>query len=688
VSAPGKKTILLVEDEPLPAATEGHLLEASGYAVVHASTATEAIEAATAPGNAIDLILMDVDLGKGMDGTHAAAVILSKKYLPIVFLTSHAEREFVDRIEKVSAYGYVLKSGGSAVLLASIRMAFKLFDAHCVLRSAVVSKSGAVDKDKCVASDARLEHDILLRVFFDNAEDFIMVNALGPGGAPGKFLEVNESLCKALGYTRKEMLELTPVDITDAVDLQEMFRISQQLMTEGRANYEVVGKRKDGENRTFEVKANLVAKGEDQFVVSVCRDITIRKQVETLRDRRLSVLSGDHDWDLGLTFTDLFDLDEIQEIQDAFAAATGVASIITDPAGIPITKSSGFCRLCEQIIRKTSRGLQNCYHSDKMIGKMNPDGPIAQPCLSGGLWDGGTSIQVGDRPIANWLIGQVLDDSIDRQRMLDYCREIGADPKEFEQALGEVTRMPKEQFLKICNALFLIARLLSRLAQQNVQQAHQIAERQRVEEQLQSMVNQRGALLQELQHRVKNNLSIISSLLSLELPKLKDASARQVFVDAESRIRAMAKIYEQLYRSDTLAHVDLESYISDLARNLVANYALDPDRVHLRLAVEPVSIEVKRAVPIGLILNELITNAMKYAFPLGARGTISVELKRSEKEILFSVADDGIGLPKDFTPGTGATLGLTLTQLLVEQLDGTLTIDGQKGARLSVRFPL
>jgi PAS domain S-box-containing protein len=197
-------------------------------------------------------------------------------------------------------------------------------------------------------------------------------------------------------------------------------------------------------------------------------------------------------------FEDLFDLEEIQKIQDAFASATGVASIITDSQGRPITRASNFCHLCNDIIRKTEKGLENCYHSDAELGRRNPNGPIMQPCLSGGLWDGGASISVGDRQIANWLIGQVLDESISQESMLDYAEEIGADRTEFQQALGDVTRMSKEQFAKICQALFLIAGQLSRSALQNLQQARYITERKQTEAALRDEKDFSNAVLESL----------------------------------------------------------------------------------------------------------------------------------------------------------------------------------------------
>jgi anti-anti-sigma factor len=193
--------------------------------------------------------------------------------------------------------------------------------------------------------------------------------------------------------------------------------------------------------------------------------------------------SRDHFANLDLSelrFEDIFDLAEIQHIQDAFSSATGVASIITDVDGTPITQPSNFCNLC-QLVRSTEQGLINCMQSDAALGKLNPDGPIVQPCLSGGLFDGGTSIMVGDRHIANWLIGQVLDDTFNEEQMLQYARQIDADETAFHQALHEVPRMSREQFGEVANALFLFARQISRLALRTIEQSHAIAQREQAE---------------------------------------------------------------------------------------------------------------------------------------------------------------------------------------------------------------
>lgn len=169
-----------------------------------------------------------------------------------------------------------------------------------------------------------------------------------------------------------------------------------------------------------------------------------------------------------LKFSDLFDLEEIQKIQDAFALASNVASIITEPDGTPITKPSNFCRLCMDIIRQTPKGLSNCMKSDAILGRQNPIGPIMQPCLSGGLWDGGAGISVGNIHVANWLIGQVRNETQNDEAMLKYGDEIGADREKFREALGQVTKMSTDQFKNVCNSLFLFANQLSKLAFQNL----------------------------------------------------------------------------------------------------------------------------------------------------------------------------------------------------------------------------
>jgi|GEM_PF-1087511 len=294
----------------------------------------------------------------------------------------------------------------------------------------------------------------------------------------GRITFMNPAALKILGYTADEMLgksahemvHHTRIDGTPYVlESCPMYKAYSKGLS-SHIGDEIIW-RKDGIIVPIDCFcAPVRINGEVTGAVITFSDISERKRMERKIESLTRPLS-----DISVPkFEDLFNIDEIQAIQDAFADATGVASIITDPEGRPITKPSNFCHLCMNIIRKTEQGQKNCFHSDSQIGRYNPEGPIMQPCLSGGLWDGGSSISVGDQHIGSWLVGQVLDDSFDMEAMLRYAREIGADENEYREALSHVTRMTRERFASVCRALFLFAQLLSIFAYNNVLQAREI----------------------------------------------------------------------------------------------------------------------------------------------------------------------------------------------------------------------
>ncbi len=204
-------------------------------------------------------------------------------------------------------------------------------------------------------------------------------------------------------------------------------------------------------------------------------NIELRRQLKLHKTSGEEIVPGGKE-DADYNFYDLFDISEIQSLQDSFSNAVGLSSIITLPDGTPITRPSNFCRLCSDIIRKTEKGLANCMKSDCIIGAHNPHGPTIQPCLSGGLWDAGASINAGEKHVANWLIGQVRNDVLDEQKMIDYAMYIDADISEFCEALNEVTVMSLEKFSEIAQALYLLANLLSKTAMQNLRHKRSLSQ--------------------------------------------------------------------------------------------------------------------------------------------------------------------------------------------------------------------
>jgi PAS domain S-box-containing protein len=299
------------------------------------------------------------------------------------------------------------------------------------------------------------------------------------------FSYANDSACRLLGYTKKELLNLSVHGIDKNFPAERTEEVFTTLQQQKVLDFESALTAKDGRIIPVEVHNSLIHFESRMFICAFIHDITKRKQMQTVIEKRIVALTRPLDEAENITFDELFSLAEIQRIQDEFASATGVASIITLPDGTPITRPSNFTRLCKDIIRQTEKGCSNCFKSDAVLGRHHPEGPVVQPCMSGGLWDAGVSITVGDRHIANWLIGQVRDETQTDANMRTYAREIGADEQRFMDAFYNVPVMSLEHFEKIAQALFTLANQLSTSAYQNIQQARFITEENKRKAELQ-----------------------------------------------------------------------------------------------------------------------------------------------------------------------------------------------------------
>jgi PAS domain S-box-containing protein len=214
-----------------------------------------------------------------------------------------------------------------------------------------------------------------------------------------------------------------------------------------------------------------------------------------------------------------------------------------------------------------------------------------------------------------------------------------------------------------------------------------ITERKREEAKIKSSLREKEVLLKEIHHRVKNNLQIISSLLNLQSAHIRDPRALEVFKEGQGRVRSMALIHEKLYQSDDLARVDFSEYISNLAAYLFRSYAVNAGGVRLSVEAEGVMLGVDAAIPCGLIINELVSNSLKHAFPGGKGGSIEITLRPDGPERLrLCVSDDGVGLPPGFDVHDTPSLGLQLVNTLARQLGGAVEVGGGAGAEFNITF--
>ncbi|CAJ37312.1 sensor histidine kinase [Methanocella arvoryzae] len=226
-----------------------------------------------------------------------------------------------------------------------------------------------------------------------------------------------------------------------------------------------------------------------------------------------------------------------------------------------------------------------------------------------------------------------------------------------------------------------------RLIRSNEALKREIADREKAEGQALAMLQEKEVLLKEIHHRVKNNLQIISSLLSLQAGSITGESLDKKFRESQDRIRTMALIHEKLYQSKDLSHIDFEEYVGSLTGYLSRSYVAGGN-VRIDLDISDISLDIDVAIPCGLIINELVSNSFKYAFPGGRPGTISVRMKRVAGEYELTVADDGKGLPEGFDFRTSPSLGLLLVNTLVGQLDGVIMQVGTRGTCFKITFPV
>jgi len=437
-------------------------------------------------------------------------------------------------------------------------------------------------------------------------------------------------------------------------------------------------------------------------VVVTFSDITERKRDKEIIEKRLVSLTQPLDSG-SISFDDLFNIDEVQRLQDEFATATGVASLILRPDGTPLTVPSNFTRLCNDIIRTNEKGCANCRKSDVAIGSFNPDGPIIQQCLSGGLWDAGAAIVVNGQHIASWLIGQVRDETQSEETMAIYAREIGADEDSFMAAFREVPSMSRRQFEKIAQVLFTLATQLSTAAYQNIQQARFIAERKVYEKELQQKNAELERFTYTVSHDLKSPIITIKGFTgSLERDLAKGNYERMTgdlkrVSDAADKMNDLLRDLLELSTIGRIVNTPETVDMNLLAADVLAQLAGPLKNRNLTVAVQPdfpvVLCDRRRMAE---VLQNLLENAINYMGEQ-AEPQIQFGMRDEAGENIFFVQDNGIGIDEKYhkvifglfnkleAESNGTGIGLALVKRIIEVHGGKVWVESE-GEGLGSKF--
>lgn len=504
------------------------------------------------------------------------------------------------------------------------------------------------------------------------------------------------------GYSREEIEgKMKWSNFVAETDLERMLHYHANRLS-GRSDipheYDFTFLARGGIKKHVHIVIEIMPETDDR--ICSLSDITERKLAEEALEKRLIALTRPISDKEPIAIADLFNIEALQDIQDAFASATNVASIITRPDGTPITAPSNFTRFCNDLIRNTPKGCANCYASDAAIGAPNEGGPIVQPCLSGGLWDAGASITVGGHHVANWLIGQVRNEKQSEKTIREYAHEIDIDENQLAAAFHEVPSMTLEQFTKIAQLTYAIASQLSSIAYQNAQQARLISDLQnaeiklkeaqevlekRVEDRTKELAEKASELEQvnrdlrridELKSNLVNTVSHelrtpLTSVLGFTKLIKKDLTKNL------GGICSSAPDFERSYRRaiNNLGIIDIEGQrlirlindFLDLSKiesgemqwndKKVAPEAIvrqsavivdslfrENDEVQLHISIDPglkpIMVDEDRIIQ---VLVNLLSNAYKFT----QKGMVGIEAKMDADDLLVAITDTGKGIPPE-----------------------------------------
>jgi PAS domain S-box-containing protein len=595
------QTILLVDDDAVGLLGHKNSLEKLGHRVRTAASGEQAL-ALLAADSSIDLVLMDLDLGPGLDGAQTARLMLQKRELPVIFLSGHTSPEMVARTDEVVSYGYVVKHTGITVLDASIKMAMRLFRTR-------------QDLARLRQRELRFsETEQQFRFLTENIRDVIWVMDLDRL----RFTYISPSIMLLRGFTVEEAMAQ---DISQSLAPESAERVMRDLpfrlaaFNEGReGDYidELQQPCKDGRIIWVECATRFHRSTDGTIeVLGVSRDITARKQAEDqlrLTAARLQLAleaakSGTWEWEVAsganIWSAELWKLYGLDPLRDQASYEAWLRSVHPDDREQTVALVAEASRLGREISLEYRVNL--------------PDSE------------------------ARWLMSRAKPQLDEAGRVSRY--------------LGVVI---------------------------------DITDSKRAEEHLRELLREKDLILKEAHHRIKNNINAITGLLQLQASDQTDPAIAELFRIAINRMRSVGLLYQKLHDGASDA-APVDDYLGSLAREIVAVFPC-PAAVRLELELEHFSLEAKTLSALGLLVNELMTNSLKYAFAGRAEGRIRITVRRSGGSTVLTVGDDGLGLPESLNPGRSKGLGLQLVHILVQQLDGRLEIDRTRGTSFSIAF--
>ena len=724
-----RKRILIVEDEQVVAEQLQQTLSQDGYEVVGMAYSGE--DAITQGRQTVpDLVVMDIVLSGTLDGITAAQQ-LQPLGIPVLYLTAYSDRHLLDRAQLTQPLAYVIKPAKTGELTAAIEIA-------------LFKREQERDRERNqgrITAEVREADQSFRRMVAEVTE--VAIYTLDVRGNVKSWNRGAETIN---GYRAEEIigkpyaLLFTPEDRLKGIP-QTDIALAERDGTADNTRWLV---RQNGEHYWAEGVLTAIRDGAGTLTgfTTIARDATEHKKTKEELDRTQEKLRvalraarmGTWDWNIkknqesldenlkalfGLrpehpvdTIEDFYSLVHPNDRPNVIAAFEQTrhehihlntefrvthsdgsqrwlldqGEVLLDEQGIP-ERLTGACvditerKQAEEALRQSEERFRLFVNGvrDYALFQMNENGRIV-------TWNAG----------AERLLGYQEDEIVGQPSAVIFTpedRAEGAPQQEIDQGKKTGRAEDERWHVRKDGTRFWCSGVLARIddAQGNLRGFAKVmrdeTERRRSSDQLTSSLAEKEVLLKEIHHRVKNNLQVITSLLTLQSDTVPEEGTRQIFAEAVNRVRTIGDIHDLLYLSPDLARIDFNDYLDRLTQNLLSFYGIDRNRIRVSVSAKSGTLDIARAIPCGLIVNELLTNALKHAFPNDRSGEIRVSIRSEGTQCLLEVYDNGIGLPDDALGLKNASLGLRLVTVLARQIQGELRINKNGWTGFEISFP-
>jgi PAS domain S-box-containing protein len=461
------------------------------------------------------------------------------------------------------------------------------------------------------------------------------------------------------GYTAEEILgrNYSLFFLPEDVKAGAPARALEEASRDGRYDVEAWRLRKDGTKFWAMITLTTIRgpRGELRGFAKVTRDITVRKIAEDAMRSRNAELERYRTIVENVDEYAIFALDTEGRFLNWCAAAE---------------KNSGYT--AEEMVGRTYASIAT--EEDRLAGL--PQQELEEAARTGRCVRDSWKVRKDGSRL--WSIGVVTAVRDETGKLTGYIR-IARDMTQYKQLQDVQARLAAELEDRVQERTMQLEANMAELRRKN-------AEVEASAQTLARELKEKRVLFGEIHHRVKNNLQVVQSLLKMQVRALPESEARAAIETTILRVRSMATVHERLYQMPNLADLPVAEFLRDIFNGVIASYSVRPGRIKFRVDAEEIRLTLEKAVPFGLLANELLSNSLKHAFPTDKKGTVSVSVHREGDAVRMIVEDNGVGLPADFDAGTSKSMGLKLAQSLAHQLGGALQFTSGHGCHIDAVF--